>query len=204
MRTQPLPRRAGFTLVELLAVVMIISLLASLMFVGFSTVKENGNKVKCMNNLKQLSLAVTQFSRDKDVFPDRDRWLATDAGRGARTGQLYRYLGDGKLYACPSDTVLMTGLDSGQSPRLTSYAYNGWFSGKNANLSVDMSAAVVLIEPDMPNQGAGTTSFEGAGAPLLTTRHSGGGQIGYGDGHVELYSRIKYEANKAKIFQVTQ
>jgi prepilin-type N-terminal cleavage/methylation domain-containing protein len=196
--------RRSFTLVELLAVIMIISLLASLLFVGITSIKDKGNQVKCMNNLKQLSLAVTQFSRDSDVFPDRDRWLATDAGRGARTGQLYRYLGDAKLYACPSDTVLTAGLDSGQAPRLTSYAYNGWFSGKNANLSVDMSAAVVFIEPDMPDQGPGTTSFEGAGAPLLTTRHRGGGLIAYGDGHTEHYIRIKYEANKAKIFQVTQ
>ncbi|MCX7825611.1 MAG: prepilin-type N-terminal cleavage/methylation domain-containing protein [Verrucomicrobiae bacterium] len=204
MKTRRSPCRGGFTLVELLAGIMIMAVLASLLFVGISGVRESGNRVKCINNLRQLAMAVTQFARDNDVFPDRDRWLATDAGRGARTGQLYKYLGDAKLYACPSDTVLTAGLDSGNASRLTSYAYNGWFSGKNANISVDMSAAVVFIEPDMPDQGPGTTSFEGAGAPALTTRHKGGGLIGYGDGHYEYYSRIKYEANKAKIFQVTQ
>jgi len=204
IRTPRWLRRAGFTLVELLAVIMIISVLASLLFVGITSMKDRGNQVKCMNNLRQLSLAVTQFSRDNDVFPDRDRWLATDAGRGARTGQLYRYLGDGKLYACPSDSVLIAGLDSGQASRLTSYAYNAWFSGKNANLAVDMSAAVVFMEPDMPNQGPGTTSFEGAGAPMVTTRHRGGGLIAYGDGHTEYYGKIKYETNRTRIFEVTR
>ncbi len=54
--------RRGFTLVELLVVIAVISILAMLLFPAMQKAKDMAKKVACMNNLKQLGVGTMQYA----------------------------------------------------------------------------------------------------------------------------------------------
>lgn len=58
-----------FTLVELLVVVAVISILAALLLPALKSVKEKANEITCLNNQKQLGLALSMYVNDFDYFP---------------------------------------------------------------------------------------------------------------------------------------
>lgn len=65
--------RRGFSLVELLVVMAIVSILASLLLPALSRAKERGRRAVCLNNLSQILKACTMYAMDNDdkFFPAR-------------------------------------------------------------------------------------------------------------------------------------
>jgi prepilin-type N-terminal cleavage/methylation domain-containing protein/prepilin-type processing-associated H-X9-DG protein len=60
------PLRVGFTLVELLVVVAVISLLAAILFPVFAGAREKARQAVCLSNMRQVTLAVLLYAQDND------------------------------------------------------------------------------------------------------------------------------------------
>lgn len=64
-------RRAAFSLIELLIVVAIITILASLVLGALRRAKENAHSIRSANNLRQWGLALQLYMSDHDEFIPR-------------------------------------------------------------------------------------------------------------------------------------
>jgi prepilin-type N-terminal cleavage/methylation domain-containing protein len=129
--------KRAFTLLELLVVISIIGILAALLLPALTQAKEKGKRTSCLNNLRQVNLAIHLYADDwSDSLPVLPNPNPYPNGVGAYYKQLVKgYLGlkgpaspSEKVFICPSDRTLW----QQQGHAFTSYTFNGYEVGTNA------------------------------------------------------------------------
>jgi prepilin-type processing-associated H-X9-DG protein/prepilin-type N-terminal cleavage/methylation domain-containing protein len=136
---------AAFNLIELLVVLTIIGLLASLILTAVARAKSAGRQTSCISNLKQLQLAWLIYAyENEDRLPiNRARrqefdmvgieggWVLGNPKLDKndamlREGSLFPYAGSTAIYRCPADSSTVRGEPSRLRNR--SFSMNMWLN----------------------------------------------------------------------------
>ncbi|MFH0953124.1 MAG: DUF1559 domain-containing protein [Verrucomicrobiota bacterium] len=100
---------AGFTLVELLTVIAVIAILASLLVPSVAASRERGRVAYCANNLGQIGKALAMYAdANKDQLP-RMRGTGTGTEFSWATRILEYLNNEPRVFFCPSDTLTAAG-----------------------------------------------------------------------------------------------
>jgi prepilin-type N-terminal cleavage/methylation domain-containing protein len=107
-------KQHGFTLVELLVVIAIIASLLSILLPVLGRSRQAAYKITCLNNLKQLGLAIEIYTQSYKYYPlcvptdVNQSWPAFLAGGAKSNGQLlgvpvslWPFHKTAALYKCP-------------------------------------------------------------------------------------------------------
>src|SRR3974390_3098718 len=117
MKTGLSIRRRGFTLLELLAVIATIAVLASLLLPILNRTRMKAQRTNCFSNLRQLGIAWMLYSVDNSGYlvasypASPEVWVEGDMSNAVeavdfnliRKGKLYHYDQNVSIYHCPAD-----------------------------------------------------------------------------------------------------
>ena len=92
-------RKGGFTLIEIMIVVLIIGLLAAIAIPSFARARETSRRNACINNLRQIDAAKEQWAMENNV---------AEGGAGPTQAQVAVYL-KGDFPTCPSNGTYTIG-----------------------------------------------------------------------------------------------
>lgn len=149
----------GFTLIELLVVIAIIAVLIALLLPAVQAAREAARRAQCINNLKQIGLAVHNYHDRAGALPGAE--LVRNASSFSALTHLLPNLEQSTLYNAlnfsvlsntdPANrTILMTRIDSFVCPSDSNNSALATIGGPT-NYMADMGNGIVWQAADGPN-----------------------------------------------------
>lgn len=194
---------AGFTLVEIIVVLAIVSLLSAILFAVFSRVRQSSSRSVCQSNLKKIALAIQQYTSDADgYYPigsyKVDNSIARD-GYFQWDDAISPYLKNTEIFFCPTtfrkDIIYSTGYDY-NSRRLNLFTRG--FLDTNRRGRHEATQKFVTLTPlntealvDANGQPLfeKTPQLSSCGRPYYGNMlHFGGSNVSFVDGHVKWFT----------------
>ncbi len=151
-------RRRGFTLVELLAVIATIAILAALLLPILSKARIKAQRTACFSNMRQLGLAWVMYYNDNAGYlvpsypDDPEVWVEGDMTKPSeaadpeliRQGKLFHYNQNVSIYRCPTDRNQVT-LAGNTLPTTRSYSMNCFMGQRDPELPLIPETAAGYI-----------------------------------------------------------
>jgi prepilin-type N-terminal cleavage/methylation domain-containing protein len=135
--------RKAFTLIELLTVISIIAILASILFPTFAKAREKAEQTQCLSNVKQLGTAFIMYATDYDSRLPVIGTTQAQYGTGSWPGlplppafwpaTMNSYTKNDQILICPNTTIDSQSYNSSTNPTPTTGA-NGVSFGMNGGL----------------------------------------------------------------------
>jgi prepilin-type N-terminal cleavage/methylation domain-containing protein/prepilin-type processing-associated H-X9-DG protein len=194
---------SGFTLVELLVVVGIIAILASVAMPGYQAAIQRANSTGCASRMRLLGQAFDLYANDHDGrFPGR----VTTPGNDKWPMLLQPYVSDTKNYVDPGDPIANTATSTillSNTANNSSFFFNGFNDlGANTNQNVQVSMANITNAPNLILLGQkvnGNTQYymdfvEGNQDDILhKDAYFGGANYTFADGSSRFITETDYE-----------
>jgi type IV pilus assembly protein PilA len=110
-------RQSGFSLVELLIVVMVLAILVGIAIPSYLSTVQRAREVACIAYMKQWPQAQIQYYAQYNKFADTDEILVLDKFIGIGLGTGYRHQGyDFQIRPLPGDPDMKSGWEGTGSP----------------------------------------------------------------------------------------